>query len=64
MWVLATCFERFSGKPEPTPEQHAWPVWLHFYMLDKWPRCRCEVDDHFDMCLNCITHRQANDLVN
>ena len=19
--------------PEPTPEQHAWRVWLHFYML-------------------------------
>jgi hypothetical protein len=34
------------------------------WRLDNWLRCRCECDDLFDMCLNCITHRQANDLVN
>jgi hypothetical protein len=28
------------------------------WKLENWLRCRCEYDDHFDMCLNCITHRQ------
>jgi hypothetical protein len=35
----------------------------HDWKLDNWLRCRCECDDHFDMCLNCITHRQLTDLV-
>jgi len=52
-----------TGKPEPTLEQLAWRNWLHAYMLDNWPRCRCECDDLFDWCLNCITHRQLTDLV-
>jgi hypothetical protein len=27
-------------------------------LLAVYPRCSCEYDDLFDMCLNCITHRQ------
>ena len=42
-----------------TPEEQA----AHDWKLDNWLRCRCESDDHFDMCLNCITHRQLTDLV-
>jgi len=42
-----------------TPEQQA----AHDWKLENWPRCRCECDDLFDMCLNCITHRQLTDLV-
>jgi hypothetical protein len=41
-----------------TLEQQA----AHDWKLENWPRC--EHDDFFDMCLACITHRQANDLVN
>ena len=42
-----------------TPEQQA----AHDWKLENWLRCRCECDDFFDMCLNCITHRQLTDLV-
>jgi hypothetical protein len=45
-------------RPEPmTPEE--FPKWK----LEHWLRCRCECDDHFDMCLNCITHRQLTDKI-
>lgn len=45
-------------RPEPmTPEE------FQKWKLENWLRCRCECDDHFDMCLNCITHRQLTDLV-
>jgi hypothetical protein len=40
-----------------TPEE------LQKWKLANWLRCRCECDDHFDMCLNCITHRQLTDLL-
>jgi hypothetical protein len=42
-----------------TPEQQA----AHDWKLENWLRCRCEFDDFFDMCLNCITHRQLTDLI-
>ncbi len=42
-----------------TPEEQA----AHDWKLENWLRCRCEYDDLFDMCLNCITHRQLTDLV-
>jgi hypothetical protein len=45
-------------RPEPiTPEE------LQKWKLENRLRCRCECDDHFDMCLNCITHRQLTDFV-
>jgi hypothetical protein len=39
-----------------TPEEQA----AHDWKMENWLRCRCECDDLFDMCLNCITHRQLN----
>ena len=42
-----------------TPEEQA----AHYWKLENWLRCRCEYDDLFDMCLNCITHRQLTDLI-
>ena len=42
-----------------TPEEQA----AHNWKLENWLRCRCECDDFFDMCLNCITHRQLTDLI-
>jgi hypothetical protein len=36
---------------------------LREWRAANWPRCRCEYDDLFDMCLNCITHRQLTDSV-
>ena len=48
-----------SGVRKRTPEQQA----AHDWKMENWPRCRCECDDLFDMCLNCITHRQLTDLV-
>lgn len=42
-----------------TPEQQA----AHDWKLENWLRCRCEFNDFFDMCLNCITHRQLTDLI-
>jgi hypothetical protein len=51
----------------PTPAHRPEPMTPKDFQMWKrmnWLRCRCEYDDLFDMCLNCITHRQANDLVN
>ena len=51
----------------PPPIQRVEPMTPEEFQKWKrmnWLRCRCECDDLFDMCLNCITHRQANDLVN
>lgn len=45
-------------------EESLRPEEAHRWKLEHWLRCRCEYNDFFDMCLNCITHRQANDLVN
>jgi hypothetical protein len=42
-----------------TPEEQA----AHDWKMENWLRCRCECDDLFDMCLNCITHRQLTDLI-
>ena len=42
-----------------TPEEQA----AHDWKLENWLGCRCEYDDLFDMCLNCIPHRQLTDLV-
>jgi hypothetical protein len=42
-----------------TPEEQA----AHDWKLENWLRCRCEFDDFFDMCLNCITHRQLTDKI-
>jgi hypothetical protein len=47
-----------AQRPEPmTPEE------FQKWRLENWLRCRCECDDHFDMCLNCITHRQLTDKI-
>jgi len=39
------------------------PGEFHNWSLENWLRCRCECDDLFDMCLNCLTHRQLTDLI-
>ena len=61
--------------PEVTPEEEALlpldfqrpdpmtPAEFQKWKLENWLRCRCEGDDLFDMCLNCITHRQLTDLI-
>jgi len=49
---------RLGAKEKPLPPEEA-----NKWKLENWPRCRCECDDLFDMCLNCITHRQLTDLV-
>jgi hypothetical protein len=52
---------QFRVKEEP--EKPLTPEEFQKWKLENWLRCRCEGDDHFDMCLNCITHRQLTDLV-
>jgi hypothetical protein len=54
---------QLAQHPDFTLDIQEWEHALHEWKAANWPRCRCECNDLFDMCLNCITHRQLTDLV-
>jgi hypothetical protein len=54
---------RAGQRPDFTLTEQEWQHALCEWKAANWPRCRCECDDFFDMCLNCITHRQLTGLV-
>jgi hypothetical protein len=49
--------------PQSQRPRRMTPERFQKWKLDNWLRCRCEYGDLFDMCLNCITHRQLAELV-
>ena len=54
---------QLAQHPDFTLDMHEWQHAYAEWKAANWPLCRCECDDLFDMCLNCITHRQLTDLV-
>jgi hypothetical protein len=54
---------QLAQHPDFTLDIQEWEHALREWKVANWPRCRCECDDLFDMCLNCITPRQLTDLV-
>ena len=50
-------WRRAGQRPDFTLDMQEWEHALREWRAANWPRCRCECDDLFDMCLNCITHQ-------
>ena len=54
---------QLAQHPDHTMDIQEWEHALREWKAANWPQCRCECDDLFDMCLNCITHRQLTDKI-